>query len=124
MARLTSLKLIYCAPWNALSDLVRPENSQSKKPNLEYDIVAAVQWVIWPKECRHVYRECLKKPITTFYWEPWSVQSWGQWKEVFEGIGGNAVYDDETRGVAREAVRKMREVEEEIGDGGSGSGSE
>jgi hypothetical protein len=121
MARLTSLRLVYCAPWNALSDLVRLESSQSKKDNLEYDIVAAAQWVVWPNECRYVYQECLKKQVTTFYWKPWSVQSWTQWKEIFEGIGEKAVYDDETRGVARKAVRSMKEVEEEIGEEGSGN---
>jgi hypothetical protein len=33
-----------------------------------------------------------------------------QWKEVFEAVGKNVVYDDEARGVAREAVRKIGEM--------------
>jgi hypothetical protein len=125
MARLTAHKLMYCAPWNALQDIVPSSQSMSKKPNLEHDIIAAAQWVIWPSECRYVYQECLKKETATHYWKPWSMQQWRHWKREFGVVAESAQFDDETRGVARQAVRRMEDVEEEVVDEGSaGSGND
>lgn len=119
MARVTAMQLIYCAPFNALSDLVLSGDPESK-PSFEFDIVAAAQWVVWPVECRYVYQECLKKETTTEYWKPWSKDRWEQWKGEFERVGKYEKYDEKTRSVASQALSRMRDVEEEIDEEGSG----
>jgi hypothetical protein len=123
MARITAGKLIYCAPFNALPDIV-PSSEPHSKRNLEYDIIAAAQWVIWPTKCRYVYLECLKRETANHYWEPWSQERWSQWKREFGLVVEKEQYDEQTRSVARQALQRMRDVEEEVeeeGSGGSGS---
>ncbi|KAG0631869.1 hypothetical protein M758_1G285600 [Ceratodon purpureus] len=116
MARITAIGLMYCAPWNALSDLVIA-NDPGCKANVEYDIIAAAQWLVWPVECRYVYGECLKKETTEHYWEPWSKEKWRQWKLEFGRVGNCAGYDEKTRSVARQALSRMRDVEGSEGSG-------
>ncbi|KAF2877133.1 hypothetical protein BDV95DRAFT_139300 [Massariosphaeria phaeospora] len=113
MARLTANKFVYCAPFNALFDL-EPSSASKSKPNLEYDIIAAAQWVIWPTECSYVYQECLKQETATFYWYPWAKDQWQQWKREFELVGENVQYDDQARSVARQALQRMKDIEEEV----------
>jgi hypothetical protein len=118
MARVTAIQLIYCAPFNALSDLM-PSTEPHGKPNLECDINAAAQWVAWPLECRYVYKECSKKDITNDWWNPWSKQGWKQWKAEFGRVSESKDYDERTRAVARKAARCMSETEEEVDKEGS-----
>jgi hypothetical protein len=128
MARLTSRDLIYCAPWNALRDIVPAKEPKLHiKRSSDCDVVAAAQWVIWPDECRYVYKECMKKETTTHphYWEPWCKQSWKVWKREFGYVVESELYDEETRSVARRALSRMEDTEEEVekeGSVGSGSG--
>jgi hypothetical protein len=85
----------------------------SVKRNLEFDIVAAAQWVIWPDDCRDVYQECREKEATTHsnYWEPFSKQNWERWKQEFEIVVASELYDDETKAVARQARGQMGETD-------------
>lgn len=122
MARLTSLDLIYCAPWTALRDIVpQKEPKPNVKRIMEYDIVAAAQWLVWPEECRYVYKECMKKDVTTHphYWEPFSKQSWATWKRELGYVLASELYDDHTKGLARRALERMKNVQEEVDEEGS-----
>ncbi|KAH7334619.1 hypothetical protein BKA66DRAFT_544535 [Pyrenochaeta sp. MPI-SDFR-AT-0127] len=125
MARITASKLIYCAPFNALQDIV----PQSDKRSLECDIIAAAQWVLWPTECRYVYKECLKRQTTTHHWEPWSKEGWSLFKKGFEVVVENEEYNSHTKSIARQALEQMNSIEKEIAedagreDGSSGGGS-
>jgi hypothetical protein len=124
MARITASKLIYCAPFNALQDIVSSGETQGKH-NLEYDITAAAQWVVWPTECRYVYEECLKQDTSNNRWEPWSKQGWSHWKREFGLVVENEQYNDQTKSVARQALQRMKDVEEEVDEEGSvGSGND
>ncbi|KAF1937090.1 hypothetical protein EJ02DRAFT_459000 [Clathrospora elynae] len=117
MARLTAGDLIYCAPWNALQDILpSSEPKPDAKRSLEFDIVAAAQWVGWPDECRYVYQECMKKETTTHphYWEPFSKQNWARWKKEFGLVVESELYDDQTKNVARQALERMKNTEEEF----------
>ena len=126
MARVTSSRLIYCDPFNSLQDLVQAEEPKpGAKRHLEYDIIAAAQWVLWPTECRYVYQECLKKETTVHYWEPWSKEFWGQVKKEFELVVDSPLYDDHTKSVARKTLQRMKDTEEEVDEEGSvGSGED
>jgi hypothetical protein len=122
MARLTASDLIYCAPWTALRDIVPSGEAKSNaKRSMEYDIVAAAQWLIWPDECRYVYKECMKKETTTHphYWEPFCKQSWATWKKELGYVMASELYDDQTKSVARRALDRMKNVEEEMDEEGS-----
>jgi hypothetical protein len=124
MARITASNLIYCAAFNALQDLTPPDKRHTKG-SLEYDIVAAAQWVIWPVECRYVYQECVKKETTVHYWEPWSKEAWSRWKMEFRRVVETEQYNHRTKNVARQALHQMQDVEEEVGEEGSeGSGTD
>jgi hypothetical protein len=123
MARLTANQLIYCAPFNALQDIT-PSAGSSSTRSLEFDIIAAAQWVAWPTECRYVYQECLKKPVTEHYWEPWSKMQWKLWISEFGRVVEDTKYDDQTKSVARKALQQMKDIEEEINEEGSVGGSD
>ncbi|KAH8732127.1 hypothetical protein GQ44DRAFT_801160 [Phaeosphaeriaceae sp. PMI808] len=113
MARITASKLIYCAPFNALQDIV-PDSEPHGKRNLEYDIIAAGQWVIWPTECRYVFEECLKRKSINNYWEAWSEEGWSQWKREFRLVIESEQYDADAQSVARRALQQMNAIEVEF----------
>lgn len=124
MARITSKNLIYCATFSALQDIAKTAQSNQKQSanatrHTNYDVVAAAQWVIWPDECRYVYRECLKKETMDHFWEPWSKDRWALWKREFEDVGKDARYLEQTRAVASKALERMEEIEKEAGTGES-----
>jgi hypothetical protein len=126
MARITANSFVYCAPFSALQDLAPPSPPKTKaRFTNAHDVTAAAQWLIWPTECRYVYEECMNKETTVHFWEPWSKEAWSQWKEEFVRVTQNIRYEQGTRRVAMEALRRMSDVEEEAGDEGSiGTGRE
>ncbi|PSN61561.1 hypothetical protein BS50DRAFT_625398 [Corynespora cassiicola Philippines] len=125
MARVTANGLIYCAPFTALQKLVSPGEPNSN--NLEFDILAAAQWVMWPQECRYIYLECLKKETTEHYWEPWSKQKWATWKYAFRAAAEDAKDNDRMKDAASRALRQMEDIEMKVdkeASAGSGRGGE
>lgn len=113
MARVSSNGLIYCAPFNALHDLVTDDaRGDNIKRHPDVTILAAAQWLLAPTECQYVHHECQKRGEAENYWEAWGKKEWGRWKTEFVYVVDSPLYDEETKNVARQALQQMNIAEE------------
>lgn len=115
MARLTSSNLIDCSILSSLDDILpssaeypdlqnRPIDGPNKLGNL---VLGAAQWIMWPDECRYVYRECRKVESVSGLREMWSMERWREWKGQFGGLAGDGRFEERYREVAGRAYRQM-----------------
>ncbi|KAI9930629.1 hypothetical protein MW887_011384 [Aspergillus wentii] len=71
------------------------------------------QWIIWPDQGRYVYRECKKRETVSIPREIWCMAHWREWKEQFASLIQNEKFELRAKEIARLALQKMVEYEEE-----------
>ncbi|ODM23488.1 hypothetical protein SI65_01077 [Aspergillus cristatus] len=124
MASLTSSNLIDCSGLSALRQL---RSDSPEYPDLEEEpiegsyepeilILSAAQWVVWPDECRWVYRQCKQaesESVTEL--GMWSMERWKDWKKEFEFVmlGHRFAQWIKVRDVAERVYRQKLMIEEE-----------
>lgn len=77
------------------------------------NVVAGGQWIIWPDQGRYVYRECKKRETVSIPREIWCMAHWREWKEQFASLIQNEKFELRAKEIARLALQKMVEYEEE-----------